>query len=295
MTGPTLLVPLDGSQLAERALPVADSLLQSRGGGRMLIFRALETPKMSAWLPAEMLDIYEQEREIVDEYLEKQLQEWSGRGYEVEVLRSQGPGPLPEVVKECENRAVHLIVMSSHGQSGWVESFLGSNTEKILRLSNVPVLVVRTEHESRAGGNRILIPLDGSKRAENALTQAIELAPGGSARITLIGVSVVFQGHAFEGDMRTTVEPDLKKINEYLEKHSEWLANQGYNVDIVVRRGNPAEEILQFSEENDTDLILMTTQGRTGLASWLYGSVAERVLRKSKCSVLVLKDQQQKG
>lgn len=295
MTGPTLLIPLDGSQLAERALPVADSLLQGRGGGRMLIFRALETPRMSAWLPAEMLDIYEQEREIVDEYLEKQLQEWSGRGYKVEVVRSQGPGPLPEVIKECENHAVQLIVMSSHGQSGWMESFLGSNTEKILRLSNVPVLVVRTQHESKAGGNRILIPLDGSKRAEGALTQAIDLAPGGSAKITLIGVSVVFQGHAFEGDMRTTVEPDLKKINDYLDKQSEWLSNQGYEVDIVVRRGNPAEEILQFAEENETDLILMTTQGRTGLASWLYGSVAERVLRKSKCSVLVLKDQPQKG
>ncbi len=295
MTGPILLIPLDGSQLAERALPVADSLLQARGGGQMLLFRALETPRLSAWLPAEMLDIYEQEREMVDEYLDGKRQEWSGRGYEVEVVRSQGPGPLPEVIKECESRDVQLIVMSSHGQSGWVESFLGSHTEKILRLSPVPVLVVRTEQEHKTDGNRILIPLDGSKRAENALTQAIELAPGGTARITLIGVSVVFQGHAFEGDMRTTVEPDLKKINEYLEKQSEWLSNQGYQVDFVVRRGNPAEEILQFAEENETDLILMTTQGRTGLASWLYGSVAERVLRKSRCSVLVLKDPSEKG
>ena len=90
--------------------------------------------------------------------------------------------------------------------------------------------------------------------------------------------------------MRTVVEPDLKRIEEYLDEQAEWLSSQGYQVDTVIRRGEPAEEILKLVEEMSTDLVLMTSHGRTGLSVWIYGSVAERILRHSPCSVLVMKE-----
>jgi nucleotide-binding universal stress UspA family protein len=286
----SILVPLDGSETSETALPVADALLQGKNNGSLTVLRALETPRLSAWLPAEMLPLHERERDLVQAYLEKKRQDLEGADYQVRTVMAPGPGPVDAVAEECSQGRVGLVVASSHGASGWIQSFLGSNTEKMLRTCDAHVLVVKNRKDAEPGFKKILIPLDGSKKAETAIPRALDIAPGGTAKITLVGVSVVFKGHAFEGDLKTFVEPDSKRISEYLESQAEWLSNQGYQVDVVVRRGDPAEEILDLASQEKSDLILMTSQGRTGFAAWRYGSVAERLLRHSKCSLLVLKE-----
>ena len=286
----TVLVPLDGSQLSERALKVACSIASKRDGAGITLLRALETPRLSAWLPAEMLPLYDHEKKVVAQYLERHREALEKQGIEVRTILAPGPGPIKAVVEESKEGRADLVVMSSHGQTGWIKFFLGSNAEKIARLAPTQILVVKGQDEPAPAFKKILIPLDGSKRAEKAIPVALDIAPGGAASITLAGVSVVFQGHAFEGDMRAVVEPDLKRIQEYLDEQAEWLSSQGYQVDTVIRRGEPAEEILKLTEETSTDLVLMTSHGRTGLAVWLYGSVAERILRHSPCSVLVMKE-----
>lgn len=90
------------------------------------------------------------------------------------------------------------------------------------------------------------------------------------------------------------VEPDLNRVRSYLESQAEWLSNQGYDVDVVVRRGDAAEQLLALAKEEAVDLILLTSQGRTGLAHLFFGSVAQRIVQTSECSVLVLKEQSQK-
>jgi nucleotide-binding universal stress UspA family protein len=293
MTNNSVLVPLDGSTYAEKALQAADTFLKSKNDGCLTILRALETPRLSAWLPAEMLSLHQREQEIVREYLEEKRKEWEGRGYEVRTVLAPGPGPVEATITECSEGRAQLVILTSHGASGWMEFFLGSNTEKIMRLCPAQILVIKSledDEQAAALPKRILIPLDGSERAEKAIPQALDIAPGGSAKIILVGVSVVFKGHAFEGDMRTVVRPDLDRVQEYLETQAEWLSNQGYDVDVVVRRGDAAEQLLALAKEEDIDLILMTSQGRTGFAHWFYGSVAERIVRTSECSVLVLKE-----
>ena len=290
----SVLVPLDGSKRAEKSLEVADSFLKGKENLSLTILRALETPRLSAWLPAEYLSISQTEMDLVKVYLAQTAAAWEGRGYEVRTVLAKGPGPVDAIRKECVEGRAGLVIMTSHGESGWVEFILGSNTEKVLRSCSTRVLVLKSDNEAVASGpvfQKILIPLDGSERAELALPQALDLAPGGSAKITLVAVSVTFRGHAFEGDLKTVVEPDFKRLYEYLEKHAEWLSNQGYEVDSVVRRGEPSEEILKLAKEEKTDLVLLTSRGHTGLMLWSFGSVAERVLRHSDCSVMVLKEQ----
>lgn len=287
----SILVPLDGSKLAEQALPVADWLLRDKSQAQLTLLRALETPRLSAWLPAELLPIYDAEKRLAGDYLESMKDQWSDRGYEVRTILAPGPGPVEATVAECCEKRANLVVMTSHGESGWIEAFLGSNTEKIMRLSPAQILVVKGQAEPKDPVfQTIVIPLDGSKRAESAITHALELAAGGKAKIILVGVSVAFEGYAMEGDMRAVVRPDMERIEKYLESQADWLANQGLDVDVVVRQGQAGEEILEVAEEVKSDLILMTSQGRRGLALWHYGSVAERVLRNCKCSVLVVKD-----
>lgn len=290
----SVLVPLDGSKRAEQALEVADSFLKGKENVSLTILRALETPRLSAWLPADYLPISQREMDMVKAYLAQTAAAWEGRGYEVRTVLAQGPGPIQAITKECSEGRAGLVIMTSHGESGWVEFFLGSNTDKVLRSCPTRVLVLKSENPEQPSGpvfQKILIPLDGSERAELAIPQALDLAPGGRAKILLVAVSVKFRGHAFEGDLKTIVEPDFKRLNEYLDKHAEWLSNQGYEVDSVVRRGEPSEEILKLAEEEKTDLILLTSRGHTGLMLWSFGSVAERILRHSDCSVMVLKEQ----
>jgi nucleotide-binding universal stress UspA family protein len=286
----SVLVPLDGSAISERALDVAESLILAKKDTSLTLLRGLETPRLSAWLPAEMLPLYEQEKALVTDYLGKHADALEEKGLKVRTVLAPGPGPVEAVIAECSAGRADLVVMSSHGERGWIKSFLGSNTEKIARLAPTQILVVKGPEAPQLPFKRILIPLDGSDRAENALPVTLDVAPGGSARITLVGVSVVFQGHAFEGDLKTVVEPDFKRIQSYLDEQAEWLINCGYQVETLIRRGDPSEEILKVAETERSDLIVMTSQGRTGLARWFYGSVAERILRHSDCSVLVLKD-----
>lgn len=290
MSSNIILVPLDGSELSERALAVADSLLNQKSDGQMIILRALETPSLSAWLPAETLPLHLSERQVVEDYLAQKEKDWSDRGYEVSTALYDGPAPFDAINAECSAKDPNLVVMASHGRSGWLR-LLGSTTEKVLSFCPTQIYVVRGT--PRAASN-ILVPLDGSQRAEKALPQALDFAKGGRAKINLVGVSVVFQGHAFENDLKNLVEPDLAKIEAYLDEQAEWLRNQGLEVDVIVRRGQAAEQILEVAEEENNDLILMTSSGRSGLAKWLYGSVAERIIRYSKCSTLVLKDLESK-
>ena len=287
-----ILVPLDGSERSEEALCYADAILKTKENGSLTVFRALESTRVSAWLPIEAMSLYEREVALVDDYLDAKGKELEGKPYQVKLLTDKGPGPVPGVAAACDKGEVDMIVMSGHGYSGWYQAVLGSNTERILHRSHIPVLVVKrppTRPHSPTVFSNILIPLDGSKRAEDALTRAMDFGVGGTTRFTLVGVSSVFTDWAFEGDKKALIDPDTARIELYLEGQAEWIRNQGYDVDTVVRVGDPATELLELAKEIDIDLIFMTSHGRTGLAHWIYGSVAEKVLRYCEVSVLVLR------
>ncbi len=287
----TILVPLDGSTTSESALEVARHILAEKSNGKLYLLRALETPGM-AWPSLNSDEFWARERGWINDYLEKKKAEFKEASFEVETLTWKGPNPSQAILDAVEQKDVDLVVMTGHGHSGFIRYMLGSTTEKVVRLSPCSVLVARQGQEDKpitTKYKRILIPLDGSKRAEAALPHALEVAHGAEAQLVLVGVSVVFLGHALENDEKSVIEPDLKSIESYLGEQAAWMRNQGLDVTTTVRRGDPGREILAAAEEEKADLILMTSHGRTGLAHWFYGSVAERVLRYSHCGFMVVK------
>lgn len=287
----TILVPLDGSTASESALEVATHILADKPDGKLYLLRALETPGM-AWPSLNSDEFWGREKGWINDYLAQKKQQFEGSIFEVETLTWKGPSPSQAVVEAVEQKGVDLVVMTGHGNTGFIRYMLGSTTEKVVRLAPCSVLVARQGHEDQpitTSYKRVLIPLDGSKRAEAALPHALEVAHGAEAQLVLVGVSVVFMGHALENDEKNVIEPDLKSIEDYLDQQAEWLRNQGLDVSTLVRRGDPGREILAAAEEEEADLILMTSHGRTGLAHWFYGSVAERVLRYSHCGFMVVK------
>jgi len=129
--------------------------------------------------------------------------------------------------------------------------------------------------------NRILVPLDGSDVAEAILSEVEELASRISAEVILLEVLPE------TGVLPTTAHQEYNKAKQYLDDIVQKLKNQGIKATATIRYGKPAEEIVDYAQTNGVDLIAMCTHGRSGVSRWVFGSVAEKVLRGTSLSILL--------
>jgi len=148
---------------------------------------------------------------------------------------------------------------------------------------------------------RILVPLDGSKEGESALPYVenlvSKLSPDVKVEVTLLQVTSRLEPHVVRGyavsDVAYTekqVEEVRKQAIDYLNKTGEALRSKGIAVAVKVAVGDAAEEIVKAAEEINSDLIAMSTHGRSGLSRWAFGSVTEKVLRHGgKIPILTMK------
>ena len=290
----SILVPLDGSALAERALAVAASLATRMGSDLHLVHAHRDRV-------VDEIPTYGLSGAVVRAAAEQYIRDTTDR-----VRSSQGGSvsgvvlegsPASAMVAHAESVGADLIVMSSHGRTGASRFWLGSVADAVMRSATMPVLMVRGEGE-RASPlfERILVPLDGSELAEAVLPHAIALAKLGEARVHLLQVEERSE------DLRLSVwglaarEPDdlparLATADRYLHHvvarfESEWPPA---TVSVEARGGHRiGEAIAQVAIEHETDLIAMATHGR-GASRMLIGSVADKVIRSTHCSVLLLR------
>ncbi|MFH1640066.1 MAG: universal stress protein [Chloroflexota bacterium] len=147
---------------------------------------------------------------------------------------------------------------------------------------------------------KILVPLDGSSIGECVLSHVQAIATGCSVpEVDLLYVvdSLGSKAFAYDPDTMTPVveieKESLDKAEaqgkDYLGKLAAGLKADGVAVKSVVLRGRPAEEILDYTEKNGIDLIIMSTHGRSGPARWAMGSVADKIVRLSKAAVMVVR------
>lgn len=141
----------------------------------------------------------------------------------------------------------------------------------------------------------ILVTLDGSELAEGALPHAIALQKAFSARLTLLLVlepSVAYVQPALGGmvvDATIVVDEEVHTGRDYLDGITSRLSGEGMSVQGVIRDGDPASEICDYAAENEIDMIVMCTHGRSGIKRWVYGSVADKVLRSASTPVLLIR------
>lgn len=142
----------------------------------------------------------------------------------------------------------------------------------------------------------ILVPLDGSTLAERALAPAIELARASSGQITLLRVvTPIYLWAPFveiEMEVEAALEQSEEQVRKSLEDVRERLLEKEPDLNIrnVVLSGPVAETIVDFARDNDVDLIVISSHGRSGLSRWVYGSVAEKVIRGTRCcSTLIVR------
>jgi nucleotide-binding universal stress UspA family protein len=290
-----ILVPLDGSQLAERALGPALHLAQ-QDGVQVILVRVPTRAQM--FIPVEggygMLFPDQDDAEARDEAL-AYLKDVQGArvgshfGLRVRLAEGDAAGALVDVAREEQ---ADLIVMSSHGYSGLTRWVLGSVAEKVLEGAPCPVLVIRSPRPCQ----QVLITLDGSPLSEQALAPTLAVAQGLGASVTLLRVLPELdlrQLHGLDEYERGLSTRLVEELHETTQASLLHLAQKHGRPDrpilTEVRTGPPAEAILQYAEQHEIDLIGMATHGRTGLRRWLYGSVTEKVLHGAACSLLVVR------
>jgi nucleotide-binding universal stress UspA family protein len=299
-----ILVPLDGSNLSERALPVAVRLARATQGQIHLLRSTL-----GMWLPLPATEpIYAGPYGVYDWLPNNEILEdieAEAREYLVSFSHSYGvPGvlwdnyvvasdPAGAIITHAEQKAIGLIVMSSHGHSGLERWALGSVTERVLHRAPCPVLVVRDEAPVR----HILIPLDGSILSEQALEPALEIAHLLGARVTMLRVCQHERPDTGAINELNDIEPGLgetfldreQSAAGYLQQLRARYSHLEPRPELVVTHGHPALSIMDFAASQEVDLIAMATHGRSGLRRWIYGSVTEKVLRSSGKSMLIVR------
>ena len=292
-----LLVPLDGSELAERALPVAASLLPATGGEMILLTVPALHPVSRAsyggymWLYPDQANRFSREQALAYLASISRRCEREGVTFRHEVISGD---PAGVIVDQAARLGADAIVMTTRGYSGLTRWTLGSVSEKVMRGATSPVVVVREPRPLR----RILVPLDGSEHGERALPHAFWLARENNARLTLLYVvepfialtpSTLGWEHVAMQIDETATEKLAQQATAYLENVATRYSTLDFEAEPVVLHGPTAETILQYAEESGADLIAMATHGRTGLRRWVYGSVTEKVLRGVHSSLLVVR------
>jgi nucleotide-binding universal stress UspA family protein len=199
--------------------------------------------------------------------------------------------PVHELLAIAEDEDVDQIVVGSKGRDGARRLLLGSVAETIVRRASVPVTVVRqpptVDGESPA---RVLVPFDGSDPAKAALEYAVGQYPDAE-------ISAVYAVYPPEEVTEQTEDAPGKIENwaSHLDEHTEEVIHAAEqwvdrSIDTDAISGDPAQAIVGYAEEHDTDQIVMGSHGRDGLSRLIMGSVAETVVRRAPASVTVVRD-----
>ena len=297
-----ILVPLDGSPLAEQALPCAVTL--ARGlDAELVLLRAV-------WILPDILDMLDEStvdlNAIADQldaeaggYLNALVGQLKEGGLNAHPVVRCGPAAETILDYAVEGK-IDQIVMATHGYSGIQRWTHGSVAERVLQTAMAPLLLVRAGEQDLAGDwrqpapcRRILVPLDGSPVAEQVLPGVVTVAQAMKGKLVLFQVPIAYVSGWMTGEWYLPAQGVLdtaeKDAQSYLSAVAVRLREQGFDVDTATGMGSVANCIVEYAEANHIDLIAMCTHGRTGLARWALGSVADRVLRAGSTPILLVR------
>lgn len=277
----SIMVPLDGSPLAERALPYAESLARA-SGARLALVRATRARALPGQKPGEARMAPMEEAAA---YLEQSARRIAGRGLTVDTGVTYA-GAVEGLMDEVDFRRPDLIVMATHGRGGLGRLALGSVAGGLVARTTVPVLLIRAAHtadpaQPLTGGPKILVPADGSVFAEEALPLAAGLADLLGGELLLLRAISPSEGPA-GGEERA-------EARIYLDGLAARFASTGRRISCEIRAGAPAAAIAAAGRDDGAALVVIATHGRGGLGRLALGSVADAVLHQGDAPLLLVR------
>jgi nucleotide-binding universal stress UspA family protein len=306
-----ILVPLDGSSRAEEALPLAARIAHASSGSIHLL--EVISPVIDyggfALAPLTTGQMIESDMASANDYLKVVAASEVLAGIQTTTEVAFGLSAQCILARATPGE-IDLIVLCSHGRTGFTRWALGSVAHTLAHESEVPALILR---EGKPGSLlasvkatrpiRVLVPLDGSELAEAALAPAISLAADLSApdqgALHLVQVVRPYQTSAEEGFVSELNEEAVERAKTYLALVTERLQEPdrkpGLSITSSVRvEKDVAGTLVSLAEVGDretsaSDLIAISTHGRHGLERWVMGSVTERILNASKLPVMIVR------
>jgi nucleotide-binding universal stress UspA family protein len=295
-----ILLPLDGSPLAECVLPHAVALAQAFGA-RITLLRVLVPPEDDDECGSSFIDpvVWSVRRQATEGYLVRVAERMQALDLNVAHVVLDGP-PAQRVVEFAWDNDVNLIILSSHGRSGLSRWSVSSVAQKILDLASSSVLIVRAYSSQPTAladlrYRRIVVPVDGSSRAECALAAAGALAGQHESQLTLV--------HAIQRPTfprRAPLSQDDIDLIELLVERSRDAAEEYLRDLIAVVPGDARNQLLvsedgatslhELVETEQTDLVVMSAHGRSGKNRWPFGSLTTSFIQYGGTSLLIVQD-----
>jgi nucleotide-binding universal stress UspA family protein len=292
-----ILVPLDGSQLAEAALPIAESLAGVLGAKVTLIHIIEKGAPGQVHGQPHLRDSAEAAR-----YLADVAARAFSPGLQVDshVHQAEVEDVAESLVEHALELSYNLIVMCSHGRGGALRLVLGSIAQRVIAMGSLPVIIANPQKKAEAPAyscKALLVPFDGDVEHAQALPVAVELAKACGAALHLAMVVHTYGTLSGEAAVtsrllpRTTsrmLEMSAKDAEERLQAEVKSLRDGGLDASAHVLRGDPAGVIVDFAGRIQADMIVLATHGRSGMEAFWAGSVANSVCSRCKTPTLLV-------
>lgn len=282
----TLLVPLDGSPLAERALPYAEDLAR-RANGRLVLTRAVEGDANDAPNDRQSAALAE-----ADTYLQSIAGSADKRGLAVQQSTPLGD-VADQIAAEADGRDASMIVMATHGRDGLARLFSGSVAEEVLQRTTRPIMLIRAGDDAPATdtplqtGARVLVPLDGTEFSEAALAPARDLARLLDGEVAMLSVitppsppAMSELSFAAAPYVAFDMEEAQRESQAYLERVAQQYGINPAQAHAIVEFGGTTEGIIEAIGEMGAAVVVMATHARSGLGRLFFGSTAADILHQ---------------
>ena len=297
-----ILVPLDGSPLAEQAIPYARAVAHEDG----VLFYAQVVPKSEAihGLTGGTVATAGEVGTLYDETATVELKQIADRWISIAPryeLRIGAGDPAEQILALADANECDLIVIASHGRGALGRWTFGSVADNLSRKSDVPVMIIRPHKAQVEVGtipefNRVIAPTDGSNIAAEALDEAALLGKHLKRPVVLMraifpeaelapttGFEAVYAPDVYDS-ITQNIEDDAQKSLDAIAQN---LRDDGVEVEIALLHGPAAQTIEE--EAKPDDIIVMASHGRSGFKRWLIGSVAEKLVRTAPCPVVLVR------
>ncbi|WP_324666163.1 universal stress protein [Haloarcula sediminis] len=285
----SILLPVDGSEHAAKIVQHAAELAQWTEAKIQVVFVADTSRDSVTVVDGSVVDALEQEGEPIVSDVVSTLDSL-GVKHGTDIIQGS---PAPTIVDYAERYDYDLIVLPTHGRTGIPRYLLGSVTEKVVRLSDVPVLTARMKanEQLQFPYEEILIPADGSPASTAAAKHGLALAETLHATVHILSV---VDDTSLGPDVRSALPANERErpATEAVEDVAAEAADHELtDVHTYVEHGSPAEVIREQIETSDIHAVVMGSSGRRGVDRILLGSVAEKTVRSAPVPVITVHEQ----
>jgi len=298
-----VLLAVDGSQYSEATIGLARALRIGKKAEMAIMNVIPEHVFLGGHTLADLLgrsgvlkiQMQKAEEEKASELLRKLSRSLAAPGREVETMIRRG-SPANEITKTSREMSADLVLVGFKGTGDSPEFLLGSVANKVVRYAPCSVLVARGKIEAV---KTVLVPLDGSKYSDETVQFLLRMPLPSRVEVLVMVVLQSFaatfvKAYTLDAERDREIVAELQESEEeaagrVLKEAEDELRNGRYRVSTILSRGDPSREILREAAQRNVDVIALGAKGLTGVRGFLLGSVAQRVARYAKSSVLIVR------